>query len=256
MELRMKDYVRVLYKRLWLIALAAVLFGGGAALYHALYSVPQYEAGTKLVVGNLRASESAGAGPYDYNEINFNLMLIDTYAEIITSPAVMNKVAAEHPEWGLTAKDLIKRTKIATSPKSQVMTLTVRDPSPERAVAAANAVAATFRQQIPGILSVDNVAVLSEASLEDALRPVTHGMAYKVVVAVLLSLVVSIAAAFVWEYMDDSIKSESDIERHLGQPTLTVVRQLKRGQIRKDLKKSRKAALRLEQPALRADHKA
>ncbi|GMK46693.1 hypothetical protein PghCCS26_38220 [Paenibacillus glycanilyticus] len=253
MEPGVKDYFRVIVKRWWLILLAAGIFGGAAGVYHEAYSVPEYEASTKLVLNNVQ--RAGGTVSPDYNEINSNLMLIETYAEIIQSPAIMNKVAEAHGEWGKSPKDLMNQTKIQTNPKSQVMGITVRDLSPEQAVAIVNAIAQTFKQEIPQIMSVDNVAIFSEASLQDSLNPVTHSLMYMITIAVILSVLVSIAFIFLMEYMDDSIDSESDIQRYLNQPTLTVVLQMRKGQIRKGLKNSRKNII-VEPVKLSRQHKA
>lgn len=241
MEPGVKDYFRVIIKRWWLILLAAGIFGGAAGIYHEAYSVPAYEASTKLVLNNVQ--RGGGSVSPDYNEINSNLMLIDTYAEIIVSPAIMNKVSEAHSEWGKSPKDLMNQTKIQTNPKSQVMGITVRDLSPEQAVAIVNAIAQTFKQEIPQIMSVDNVAIFSEATLQDSLTPVTHSLMYKVIIAVILSFLVSVALIFLMDYMNDSIESESDIQRYLNQPTLTVVLQMKKAQIRKGQKLFRKTVV-------------
>jgi len=238
MESDMREYFKVLLRRSWFIALMAILFCGAAAAYHVMYSKPVYQASTKLIVNNIdRANDDRSA---DFNQVNLSLLYLETYKEIIGTPAIMGKVAALHPEFGKTAKQLTEQVDVSTSAKSQVVTLSATDYSPEEASRLANAVAEVFKQEISKIMNVNNVTILSEAQPEEFSAPVSKGIVYKMAIAFVLSLMISIGAVFLWEYLDDTIKSEEDIAKHLRQPTLVVIRQMKRAEIKKDHRRSKK----------------
>lgn len=238
MELELKGYLRILVKRVWFIGLVLVLFCGAAAAQHLLYSKPVYEAGTKMVINS--AGRTDGTVSPDYNAVNVSLLLLDTYKEIIGTPAILGQVVSRHPEYGLTPKKLASKISVSTSEKSQVIGIFVRDYSAARAASIANAVAEIFKEEIPRIMSVDNVTILSQASPSDNPGPVSKGLAYKLVVAFILGLAASVGFVFLWEYWDDSIRTDDDIARYLEKPTLAVIRHMGKAEIRHSRKLHKK----------------
>jgi len=226
MELDIKAYYRILVKKLWLIGIITLLFCGATAVYDSLYSIPVYEAGTKLIVNS--SEKVDGLAKPDTNQINSNIMLIDTYKEIIATPAIMDKVVAEHPEFDTTANRLMEDVKVGTTANSQIMSISIRDSTPRDAVLIVNAIAEVFKREVPQIMNVDNVTILSVAKESDHSVPVSMGLATKLVIAVLLSLMVSIGIVLIWEYLDDTVKTERDVASLLAVPVLATVNKAKK----------------------------
>ncbi len=221
MELEIKDYFKIVARRWWLILVMGAIFCAPVALYEQYMTQPSYEANTKLIVTN--ASRGANQTILDTNEINSNIMIINTYKEIIKSPAIMDKVKQEHPEIVRSTQQLIDDIGIAASDKSQVMNISLRDSSQDQAAIVVNAVAEVFRREIPRIMSVDNVTILSAAKQLDHPVPVPSNLLLKLILMAFVSFVCSIGIIFLREYLDDTIKTEEDVRAYLGQPTLAMV---------------------------------
>lgn len=219
MELDLKDIFKILRKRIWWIIAVVVLASAASWYYSTAIMKPVYEASTKLIV---KQSNSA-ITTLDLNEINLNLRLIDTYKEIIRTLAIMQVVADEHPEFGLTAEQLIGKVRVSSVNNTQVMTLIVEDSSYLRAAEIVNAVSYVFKEEVPKIMNVDNVSILNEAPLDIQPDPVRPNVLLNVAVAFVVSLMAVIGWAFLMEYLDDTIKTEQDVRDVLGLPTLTVV---------------------------------
>ncbi|MBB6671698.1 YveK family protein [Cohnella nanjingensis] len=229
-EPELKAYIRLLIRRAWIIGLLAVLFCGGAYAQHKLYAVPSYEATTKVIVKTSRPVE--GVSGVDVNQITSDIMLIDTYKEILMTSSMMEKVVAKHPEFGLTDEELRGKLQVGSTEKSQVMTLSVEDSSAIKAAAIVNAVTEVFREEIPKILNVDNINILSQAKLTDRLPDRSLSLTKKLMAAVALSLVCSIGLIFLREYWDDKIRTEKDVFAYLGKPTLARVSRIKASELR------------------------
>lgn len=218
LELDLKGYVSILWKRKWLIAICVIAGCLATGLYNYFFTNSIYQANSKIIVNQTK--ESNGNGKLSINEVNLNIQLVNTYKEIIKTNAVMDRVAKKHPELGLTAEQLIGRIQVGTINDSQVMTLSVQDNSYDNAIKTVNAVASVFKETIPTIMSVDNVEILSEAKIayDVSQSPITL-----ILVGFIVSLMLSVGVTFLLEYLDDTVKNEAEIAQLLGVPTFAAV---------------------------------
>jgi len=224
MELEIMDYVRIIRKRLILIVSVTLVCTLAAGLISYFVLSPVYEASTKIIV---KSNEQTGVTQLDINAINSNLKLIDTYKEVIKTPAIMDVVVAQHPEFNLTSDELIKKVRVSSVNNTQVMTLVVQDGDYNQAAKVVNAISVVFKQEIPQIMKVDNITILNQAKLKDDPAPIKPNKLLNTAIAFLLGLFVSVGLSFLLEFLDDSVKTETDIEALLGLPTLAAIARLK-----------------------------
>ncbi len=224
MELELKDYFKILKKRIWLILISMTLITSATAAVSIYLLDPVYEASTKLIVNKNMESLPAGSqATLDLNMINMNIRLIDTYKEVIKTEAIMDRVVEQYPDLNLTAGQLISKVRVSSVNNTQVMTVSVQDESYIQAARIANAVSMVFQQQIPTIMSVDNVTILNEAKLNATPAPVRPNPMLNITIGLILSLMLGVGISLLLEYLDDSIKSEEDVLQYLQLPTLSVI---------------------------------
>lgn len=225
-ELDLKDIYYIIKKRLLLIVSLVVVVSVASAVVSLFVLTPVYEASTKIVVN--RSNDKAEVTSADLmNEVNLNLRLIDTYKEIIKTPAIMDVVVRDYPNLGLTAGELMQKVSVSSVNNTQVMTIKVQDESYERAAQTVNAVSNVFKEEIAHIYKVDNVSILSEAKLDSLPSPVKPSPVLNTAIAFLVSLMLGVGIAFLLEYLDDTVKTERDIEQLLELPILGVVPEYK-----------------------------
>lgn len=225
MELDLKDYIGIIRKRIWLIVLVVFLSCTATGLYSYMVMTPVYEATTKLIVNS--AASSSGMTKLDLNAVNTNISLVTTYKEIIKTPAIMDLVAKRHPEFALNADQLVGKTKISSVSDTQVITLTVQDASYEKAANIVNAIAQVFQSEVPAIMKVDNVFLLSQADPSKLPKPVKPNPKMNIAIAFIASLILSFGIALLLEYLDDRLKTEEDVRRYLNLPTLVMITQIR-----------------------------
>jgi capsular polysaccharide biosynthesis protein len=224
LELELKDYFKILKKRIWLILISMTLITSATAAVSIYLLDPVYEASTKLIVNKNMESLPAGSqATLDLNMINMNIRLIDTYKEVIKTEAIMDRVVEQYPDLNLTAGQLISKVRVSSVNNTQVMTVSVQDESYIQAARIANAVSMVFQQQIPTIMSVDNVTILNEAKLNATPAPVRPNPMLNITIGLILSLMLGVGISLLLEYLDDSIKSEEDVLQYLQLPTLSVI---------------------------------
>jgi capsular polysaccharide biosynthesis protein len=221
MELDLKGILRVLRKRLWMIIALVVVVGMVTAYYSYAYMKPVYEASTKIIVNKTRVVE--GVQELSIQDLNASIQLIATYKEVIKSPWIMNDVVQSHAEFGLTTKDLMDKIAISSVNETQVMTVTATDGSYRKAAQIVNAVTEQFVSKIPDLYQVNNVTILNPADESDSPGPVKPSPQMNIIVAVILSFLLGIGITFLMEYMDDSLRTEEDIQDYLDLPTLAVI---------------------------------
>ena len=90
-------------------------------------------------------------------------------------------------------------------------------------------------------MNVDNVSILSKADFEGTPSPVNPNPVLNMAIAFVVGLMVGVGLAFLLEYLDNTIKTEEDIEKVLGVPvlgTIAVIEDKEAGISKKKGKKS------------------
>ncbi|WP_309089167.1 Wzz/FepE/Etk N-terminal domain-containing protein [Domibacillus sp.] len=211
----LKELAQTLKKRLRLIVLITV----AAALISGIISyfvlTPIYQSSTQVLVNQAKTEQQL----YNPAEVQTNLQLISTYNVIMKSPAILEKVA-QNLDLDLTTEQLSSKITVASEQDSQVVNITVQDEKPGLAADIANETARVFQEDIVKIMSVDNVSILAAAEVGENPSPVKPQPLLNIAIALVVGLMAGIGLAFLLEYLDNTIKTEQDIEKTLGIPVL------------------------------------
>lgn len=229
MELEIKEYLKILIKRLWIIISIVLIITSLTAVYSYKYIQPVYEASVKLIVTKSQVMQ--GVQIMDNGSIDTNIKLINTYKEIIKTTAIMDKVVSKYPKLGLKADQLIGMVNVNSTNESQLMTISVQDISYSRAAQIANATAEVFRNQIPLLMKIDNVTVLNEADLTNKPAPIKPNPKMNVIISFIIAIMLAVGLVIMLEYLDDTIKSEEDIKKYFGLPTLGMISKIKKKEL-------------------------
>src|SRR6478752_6328415 len=123
MELEIKEYLRILIKRSWIIISIMLVITSITAVYSFKYIQPVYEASVKLIV--TKSPDLQGLQSIDNGSIEANIKLINTYKEIIKTSTIMDKVVSKYPQIGLDTNQLISMVNVDSTNESQLMTISV-----------------------------------------------------------------------------------------------------------------------------------
>jgi len=217
-SISLKELFQVLQKRLSMILSITLVAALISAIISFYFITPIYQTSTQILVNQKKADNAA----FQYNEVQTNLQLVNTYSVIIKSPAILDQVKNEL-KLDTSVQDLTSKITVVSEKDSQVFSVTVQDADPVVARDIANTTAKVFKEQITNIMSVDNVTVLSEAEIVKGQSPVKPRPVLNVAIALVVGLMVSVGLAFLLEYLDNTIKREQDIETLLELPVLGVI---------------------------------
>jgi capsular polysaccharide biosynthesis protein len=224
----LKEIFEVIKKRFLLIT-AFIL---GAALIAAVVSyfvlTPSYESSSQFIVNQGEQDQNT---QNSVNDAWTNTEIINTYNVIITSPAILDEVV-EELSLPYSSGTLASKIQVGSEQDSQVVTVTATDESASMAVQLANTTVSVFQENIPEILSVDNVTILSQAELAANPSPVAPNPMLNIAIAIVLGGMIGVGLAFLLEYLDNTITSEDDIEKKLELPVLGVISHIEDKDIR------------------------
>ncbi|WP_428909855.1 YveK family protein [Niallia sp. Krafla_26] len=235
--IHLKELLRTLKKRLGLIVMLTTLSVMVSGIMSYFVMTPIYQASTQLLVNKTQADPTV----YNPGEVQTNLQLINSYNVIMKSPAILDKVIDEL-ELDLTVAQLNEKMTVSSAEDSQVVNLTVEDPDPQMAAKIANVTAEVFQEEIVKLMNIDNVNILAQAKVEDNPSPVQPKPLLNIAIALVIGLMLGIGVAFLLEYLDNTIKSEQDIERLLQVPVLGSVATFDRKSELRNRKKMKEVA--------------
>lgn len=217
-RLSLREGIKVIRKWLWLI----ISLGFGASLIAAIISFfvlkPVYQNSSQFLVNQ---KNPAPGQVFSENDIRTNVELINTYKAIILSPRILDHVA-EELKLNLPQR-LAEKIEISSEESSQVVTVLASDHDPKMAADIANTTVNVFQSEIPQLMNVDNVEILSPAVIPTAPKPVSPNKVLNIAVAMILGVMVSVGIAFLMEYLNNKIKTEDDIIKKLKIPVLGVI---------------------------------
>lgn len=207
--------------RWWWLLLAGSALAGAAAFFITGTIQPTYRASATLLINQVETP-----GSIVYSDVLTSERLTQTYRELITKRPILESVVNKADEPGLTVGELSSKLDTKAVKDTQLVTVSVRDQSPERAARLANNVAQTFvgTETSDAITRPGTTRIVEPAAVPSS--PVSPDLRLNVALAVLLGLVLAGGLAFLIEYMDDTVKSSEDVRFASGMPTLVEVGRL------------------------------
>ena len=231
----LQGIVGIIRKRIIFIIIFTIISIGVSLGITVYVLTPIYQAQTQILVN--QNSNSVEANTWQATEVD--LRLINTYNEIITSPVILTPVI-EKLELDTTPEQLMGRITVSSKSNSQVVNISVIATDPLRAVEIANTVVEVFKEQVPKLMSVDNITILSVAKLSDKPRPLKPNRELNITIGAVIGLMLGVVLAMLLELLNTTIKSEDDIETVLHLPVMGVVGLIPEEKVKKKSLFSRK----------------
>ncbi len=238
----------LLRAHIWAIIAWAVGLGAVGFVLAAFVVEPKYTSTTQILVNQKRNETDANQA---YNAQQADVQVINTYKDIVTSPVILKDaskwiknptevvkpakkakyktladgtkklVSTAEPAvvrragrgYNVSAKEMQKAVSVSTQQQSQVFTISAKSNDPEKAQAIANAVAQTFKNKIKSIMNVNNVTIVSPASLGAKTFPKTSLFT---LAGVVLGLIISIALIVLRDSFNTTVRDDDYLTKELG----------------------------------------
>ena len=175
---------------------------------------PTYQADTQILVTPKKQETDV----IDAAQVQSSVTLVNTYRVIIKSPAILEKVQKEVTNSPSKISDLNKMITVESEQNSQVINVSVQSTDAALTSNVANAVAKTFSKDIPDLMNVDNVKVLSASDIPTS--PVSPNILLNTAIAGVVGFLLGVGLAFLREVLDRRIRTEEQVQQLLDLPVL------------------------------------
>jgi len=238
-SLSIKQPLQVLWRRLWVIALVIALLTG-AAVGLSLLQEPRYEAAITILIGQ---DSGISENPGDATGLQ---QITQTMAAAVDSRPVAEGVVERLGTEGLDAGSVTGNLEAEQVPETQFIRVTYRDADPERAREVANAVGEVFSERVAEISPEANAitATVWERAVTPT-EPVSPDPVRNGILALLGSLLLGVALAFLVDYADGRWRSPEEAESLLGVPTFGVIPEF---EVKRPRKAGRERSEKVPQP--------
>ena len=212
--IELKELIGIFLKRKIMIAIIAIFFTIISIVYTVFILTPVYKSDTTLMVNNAKGL-SAGdiASSFSLGDINLNQKLVITYGEIVKSRIVLEQVI-DRLDLDMSYGQLLSNIQSSPVGSTEILRISVESLDPDKAAVIANEIADVFVKEVMRILKVNNVETIDKAIPNE--NPINYRLVLNVVIALVLGIMVGVFLAFLLEYLDQTIKTESDVEKYLG----------------------------------------
>ena len=221
-EIDVFQLVKVLWKRKFLIVLAAIIAGLAAFAYSSFVIQPQYTSTTRIYVVNRNQADKPGLTNQDLQAGSY---LVKDYREIILSQGVLEKVVADQ-SLAMDAKTLGRKVSVTVPADTRIVSISVRDGKPEEASRIANALREVAAQKIISLTKVSDVTTLEEA--RPATSPSSPNIRRNTMMATVAGVGFVTVIVLLVELLDDRVKRPEDIEEVMHLSLLGVIPNLEK----------------------------
>ncbi len=216
-EIDLLELFSVLLHWLWLIAIAAIVVGG-IAYSISRFAIPEeFQSTTKVYV--LNRTEGENDMP-TYQELQASTQLTKDYSEMITSRHVLEKVIAD---LGLDSsyEGLKNRVSVTTPSDSRIIQISVKDHDPGEAQRICRAVRDESSEHIQNVMAIDAINIVDDANLPD--HKSAPNNTKNAIIGALIGGFLAALIVLIRHFMDDTIKTNDDVEEYLGISCLAII---------------------------------
>lgn len=203
------DLLRVVWRRLWIIVLVAIVLTG-AAVGFSFEQTPMYEASIKILVGQEQGGNTSNTSLG--SEVDGLQKLTQTMVEAVNSRPVAEEVI-EQLGLGISSEDFLENLSAEQVNNTQFVQVNYRDSSPERAQQAVNTVGSTLSEQISEVsLSTYAITITVWEGAEVPDSPASPNPLRDGLFALVLAGMLGVGLALLLEHLGDRWRSSEEVE--------------------------------------------
>jgi len=218
MELDLKQLLLLLRRNIWLILLVTCIGLIAAFTISKFLITPLYSTSTTMYVNTYTQNQDISST--DMNDINVAKSLSETYMVLVKSDAVLDKVVLELGD-GYTTKNLIDMVTCSSVNNTEIFSIKVTDPDPQKAALIANTIADTTKDEIIRVFETGSVKVVDLAKVPKS--PSSPNIVLNTLVGTILGFIISILYVVIRNSFDLSVKGEEDLKSHYNVPILGII---------------------------------
>lgn len=229
-EIDLWEIFYALRTKWWALILALVLGGALAAIYSKMVLVPKYTSTSMVYILSKETTLTSLA------DLQIGSQLTKDYKVVVTSRPVLQEVI-DTLKLDMNYEALNRSLVLNNPPDTRILSISIEDPDPVRAKAIVDQVAKISSRHIGEIMELVPPKMIEEGIVSN--QKTSPHVAKNTLLGGMLALVLVCAVIVIQVIMNDTIRSEDDIEKQLKLSTLASIP--KREERRKSKDKKMKA---------------
>jgi capsular polysaccharide biosynthesis protein len=212
--MQIRDYVNVLIKRWWVVVLTTL--AAAVAAYGVSKMLPQtFRAQTEYLVIANRAD----------NGLNIVLRnTMNSYRELVLQPDALEEIS-QQLQLDVSGEAMLQDVYMQPRPDDQKIVIEADHQFGTQAISIAGAMGQRLEAEVVRLnANLDGTDRINVTRVQSpriiSVQPNTR---INVLAGAILGMVLGLLLAFVLEYLDDTLKSSSDVERFVGLTTLGAI---------------------------------
>lgn len=216
MEIDLLELLMVMKKHLAAILLAGIVGLVIMFAYTSFLVTPLYSASSMMYV----MPDNSNSNSSTLSDMQVGQQLTSDYSSMIESRSFMEDVIKKL-NLTIDYQQLLEKVEVTNPTSSRILQVTVNDPNPQTAADIANEVASVAESKLKEITGMQAIKIYEEAAVPE--KPSSPSLKKNCALGLLAAIVLAMAVITVLYLMDDTIKTEDDIEKYLGMTTLAVL---------------------------------
>jgi receptor protein-tyrosine kinase len=218
----LRDYLTILRQR-WLLITSVTLTVIALAALATWRTTPQYASSTDLFISTSQASDDSQA----FQGSQFSLQRVKSYAEMVNQNEITRRVI-QRLDLDETPAELSRQISASAQLDTVILTITVTDPSPERAQRIAETTADVFVGYVgeletpPGKDQATIKATVTNQATEPT-SPVSPQPVRNLGLGLVLGLLLGAGIAVLRETLDTSVKNHRQLEELAEAPVIGAI---------------------------------
>ena len=216
MEIDLLELLMVMKKHLAAILLTGIV---GLVIMFSCTTIlmtPLYSASSMMYV----MPDNSNSNSSTLSDMQVGQQLTSDYSSMIESRSFMEDVIKKL-NLTIDYQQLLEKVEVTNPTSSRILQVTVNDPNPQTAADIANEVASVAESKLKEITGMQAIKIYEEAAVPD--RPSSPSLKKNCALGLLAGLILAMAVVTILYLLDDTIKTEDDIEKYLGMTTLAVL---------------------------------
>lgn len=213
-EIDLLELLLAMKKKIWAIIAAAVVCGGIAGIYTKMLITPQYKSTAMMYILSKETTLTSLA------DLQIGSQLTVDYQVILGSRPVISSVISEN-QLDLTYEQLNSKITTDNPTGTRILTVTVTDPDPVLAKTLADSIASTASNYIGDIMEMVPPKIIEKGTIAE--RPSSPNNKRNILMGVLIGVVAACGVISVGVLMNDTIRTEADVDKYLGLTVLASI---------------------------------
>ncbi len=221
-QFSINDLLDIVLSKWRIILASALLFGISAFLVSQFLITPMYtSSGTLYVTGDLYSAQmQPQKQETNLSDLMLSQELAKTYGQILSSNTFYKSVATKSG-LGYKFSQIQRMTVITNVEETGILQVSITNPIPEHAYLLTNTILKEAPAEIERVMSSGQATIIDSAEMP--LEPSSPSVPRNTVLGLAIGFILALAAVFLKDMLDSTIKSGEDLEKNFGIPVLGVI---------------------------------